>query len=61
MPTKNKKIVWCAEVSFPLIQEDRIVGELISQNGLKDWGKIANDLYRIHGAKRKTGRQCRER
>lgn len=61
MKLGNKHRGWCEDVINPLIQEDKIIVELVDKYGTKNWAQIADELHLVFGYARKTGKQCRER
>lgn len=53
--------IWTQEVLLRLIQEDRVLLEIIQVRKIKKWSAIARCMeteYNVYG---RTGKQCRER
>lgn len=51
--------IWTAEVPTKLIQEDRVLLEIIQVRKIKKWSAIARCMeteYHLYG---RTGKQCR--
>jgi hypothetical protein len=50
---------WTPEVPALLIQEDRILSEIVKAESSRKWSTIAQSMEEKYGVTGRTGKQCR--